>query len=199
MAGAEDGTGAVRDPREICRVIEAILFIAEEPVPAQELAQLLETPLLEVRQRLTELASSYEEEGRGFVLREVGGGYRLFSHPGVAAFLERFAVEHRSARLTQAALETLAVIAYRQPVSRSHIAEVRGVSPDSALRTLLARGLVQEVGRDGGPGLAILYGTTPLFLERLGLNALGDLTPLAELMPTPEEVERMESGLGPGL
>jgi segregation and condensation protein B len=189
----------MREPRELRRMIEAVLFVAEEPVPASELAQLLEAPLAEVVERLAELASSYEEEGRGFVLREVGGGYRLFSHPDAAPFLERFAAEHRTSKLTQAALETLAVIAYRQPVSRSHIAEVRGVSPDSALRTLLARGLVAEVGRDSGPGLAILYGTTPLFLERLGLNALSDLPPLADLMPAPEEVERMESGLGPGV
>ncbi|MGH2707721.1 MAG: SMC-Scp complex subunit ScpB [Actinomycetota bacterium] len=186
-------------PRELHRVIEAILFVAEEPVSAQEFAQVLEAPVVEVCRLLAELASSCEQEGRGFVLRQVGGGYRFFSHPDAAAFLERFAAGHRASRLTQAALETLAVIAYRQPVSRGHIAEVRGVSPDSALRTLLARGLVQEVGRDRGPGLAILYGTTPLFLERLGLNALGDLTPLADLMPAPEEVERMESGLGPGL
>jgi segregation and condensation protein B len=178
---------------------EAILFVAEEPVPASELALVLEVPVAAVDELLGGLARSYEEEGRGFVLRRVAGGYRLATHPAAAPFLERFVAESRAPRMTQAALETLAVVAYRQPVSRAQIAEIRGVSSDSVLRTLAARGLVQEVGRDQGPGNAILYGTTPLFLERLGLMGLDALPPLTGFMPTTAEVERMETGLGPGI
>jgi segregation and condensation protein B len=184
---------------ELRRAAEAILFVADEPVPASELAEVLEVPLAEVEALLDELGGAYEAGGRGFVLRRAGGGYRLATHPAAAPFLERFVAEHRTPRMTQAALETLAVVAYRQPVSRAQIAEVRGVSSESVLRTLVARGLIQEVGRDPGPGNAILYGTTPAFVERLGLMSLADLPPLAGFMPTTQEVERMESGLGPGL
>ena len=184
---------------EIRRAAEAILFVAEEPVATSELALVLELPAAEVEALMEELSRSYEEQGRGFVLRRVSGGYRLASHPAAAPFLERFVSEHRPPKMTQAALETLAVVAYRQPVSRAQIAEIRGVSPDSVLRTLVTRGLVQEVGRDPGPGNAILYGTTGAFTERLGLMSLADLPPLAGFMPSTAEVERMESGLGPGL
>ena len=184
---------------DLRRAAEAILFVAEEPVPATELAEVLEVPVADVEALLDEMGGSYETQGRGFVLRKVAGGYRLASHPGAAPFLERFVAEHRAPRMTQAALETLAVVAYRQPVSRAQIAEVRGVSPESVLRTLVSRGLIQEVGRDPGPGNAILYGTTPAFVERLGLMSLADLPPLAGFMPSTAEVERMESGLGPGL
>jgi segregation and condensation protein B len=184
---------------EVRRAAEAILFVAEEPVASSELALVLELPAAEVETLMEELGRSYDEQGRGFVLRRVAGGYRLASHPAAAPFLERFVSEHRPARMTQAALETLAVVAYRQPVSRAQIAEIRGVSPDSVLRTLVTRGLVQEVGRDPGPGNAILYGTTSTFTERLGLMSLADLPPLAGFMPTTTEVERMESGLGPGI
>lgn len=178
---------------------EAILFVAEEPVPTSELALVLELPAAAVEALMDDLAGRLEAEERGFVLRRVAGGYRLATHPVTAPFLERFVTESRAPRMTQAALETLAVIAYRQPVSRAQIQEVRGVSPDSVLRTLAARGLVQEVGRDPGPGNAILYGTTSLFLERLGLMGLDGLPPVAGFMPTTAEVERMETGLGPGL
>ena len=186
-------------PAELRRAAEAILFVAEEPVAASELALVLEVPVDDVQTIMRELGDSYEDEGRGFVLRRVAGGYRLASHPAAAPFLERFVSEHRAPRMTQAALETLAVVAYRQPVSRAQIAEIRGVSPDSVLRTLVTRGLIQEVGRDPGPGNAILYGTTGALVERLGLMSLADLPPLAGFMPTTGEVERMETGLGPGI
>ena len=133
------------------------------------------------------------------VVRRVAGGYRLATHPATAPFLERFVAEQKAPRMTQAALETLAVVAYRQPVARAQIAELRGVSSESVLRTLVSRGLVEEAGRDPGPGNAILYATTPAFLERLGLMSLEDLPPLPGFMPTTAEVERMELGLGPGL
>ena len=193
-------TGPADDgEREILRAIEAILFVAEEPIPAAELALVLEVPVGRVEALLGAVGERLEAEGRGFVLRRVGGGYRLATHPAAHPFLERFVTESRAPRLTQAALETLAVIAYRQPASRGQIAEIRGVSSDSALRTLTARGLVAEVARDPGPGSAILYGTTPAFLERFGLMALSDLPPLTGFLPTMDDVERMEAGLGPGV
>jgi segregation and condensation protein B len=184
---------------ELRRAAEAILFVAEEPVAAAELALVLETPLARVEALLEAMGRGYEEESRGIVLRRVGGGYRLASHPAVAAYLERFVSEHRAPRMTQAALETLAVIAYRQPVSRAQISDIRGVSSESVLRTLAGRGLIQEVGRDPGPGNAILFGTTPVLVERLGLMSLDDLPPLPGFMPSTADVDRMESGLGPGL
>ncbi|MGH2767521.1 MAG: SMC-Scp complex subunit ScpB [Actinomycetota bacterium] len=187
------------EPREVRRVLEAILFVAEEPVPTSDLALVLELPAAQVQRALEAMAASFEEEGRGLALRRVAGGWRLAAHPGAAPYLERFVGGHRSARLTQAALETLSIIAYRQPVSRAQVAEVRGVSCEGVIRTLTARGLVEEVGRDPGPGLAILYGTTLAFLERLGLESLMDLPPLVGFLPGIEEVELMERGLGPGV
>ena len=195
------GPGATSEGEdlEVRRAIEAILFVAEEPIPAAELALVLELPLGRVEDLLDGIGQRLDAEGRGFVLRRVGGGYRLATHPGAHPFLERFVTESRAPRLTQAALETLAVIAYRQPASRVQIAEIRGVSSDSALRTLTTRGLVAEVARDPGPGSAILYGTTPAFLERFGLMSLSDLPPLTGFLPTMDDVERMEAGLGPGV
>jgi segregation and condensation protein B len=181
------------------QAMEAVLFVTDEPVPAGDLAQLLEVPVARIEDELALLGAAYEERRSGLVLRRVAGGFRLATHPDTAPWLERFVSEQKAGRLTQAALETLAIVAYRQPVSRGQIAEIRGVSPDSALRTLVARALVQEVGRDPGPGQAILYGTTPLLLERLGLEAIEDLPPLVGFMPDAPSLERMEAGLGPGV
>lgn len=185
--------------REVGKIVEAVLFLADEPLPASDLAVLLEMPVAEVETILGQLAETYEREDRGIVVRKVAGGWRLATHPSAAPYLERFVSEHRYAKMSQAALETLAVIAYRQPVSRQQLAEIRGVSCDSVVRTLLARGVVQEMGRDSGPGQAVLYGTTLEFLERMGLESLEDLPSLPEFMPDSEAVERMESGLGPGV
>lgn len=181
------------------RFLEAVLFIADEPVPTLDLAVLFEVPAAEVERQLQDLAASLEEAGRGVVLRRVAGGWRLATHPDAAQYLERFVGEQRSARLSRAALETLAIVAYRQPISRGQLAEIRGVSCDGVLRTLVSRGVITEVGRDPGPGQAILYGTTPLLLERLGIDSLDELPSLAEFMPDGATVEKMESGLGPGL
>jgi segregation and condensation protein B len=187
------------DRREVLRALEAILFVSEDPVATADLALVLELPATTVEEALSELAGSLQDGYRGLVLRRVAGGWRLATHPSAAPFLERFVTDQRSARLTQAALETLAIVAYRQPISKGQIAEIRGVSAESAIRTLLARGLVQEVGRDSGPGMAILYGTTPLLLERLGLDSLLDLPPLPDFIPDADALERMERGLGPGV
>lgn len=187
------------DAEEIRAALQAILFVADEPVVAGDLAQLLEMPPAKVEDHLVAIASDLQQRQAGLVLREVGGGWRMFTHPRVATYLERFVSEHRSARLTQAALETLAIIAYRQPVSRAQVADIRGVNSEGVIRTLVQRGLVEEVGRDSGPGLAILYGTTGEFLERLGLRNIGDLPALPDFMPDIEAVEVMEAGLGPGV
>jgi segregation and condensation protein B len=179
--------------------LEAVLFIADEPIPTADLAVLFELPSATVERTLEEMARRFDGEGRGIVLRRAGGGWRLATHPETAPYLERFVGGRRSSRLSQAALETLAIVAYRQPISRGQISEIRGVSSDGVLRTLVARGVVEEVGKDSGPGQAILYGTTNLFLEKINLNSLSQLPSLADLIPDTAAVERMESGLGPGL
>jgi segregation and condensation protein B len=177
------------DP-QMRRVLEAVLFAAEEPVDANTLAQVLEVPTGDVLIALADLRRQYVDEGRGFVLREAGGGWRLYTDPNVAPYVERFVLAGRTARLSQAALETLAIVAYKQPVTRAQVGEIRGVDADAAVRNLVGRGLIEEVGRDPGPGQALLYGTTTAFLERLGLNGVDELPPLPEVSPAgplPEE------------
>ncbi len=173
-------------------LLEAILFVAEEPLPATELAALLELPRLDLEAELEAFASDLEGAGRGLVLREVGGGWRLYTHPDARPYLERFAATARATRLSPAALETLSVVAYRQPVSRGQVSEIRGVDADRALQTLERRGLIAEVGRAPGPGQAVLYGTTPLFLEKVGVNSVDELPPLADHVPPASVVETLE-------
>lgn len=170
-------------------------MVADEPVDPQLVAQVCEEPLDDVVETLEELAAAYEAEGRGFTLREVGGGWRVYSHPHVAEWVERFVVAEQTLRLSAAALETVAVIAYKQPVSRAQIAAIRGVNVDGVVRTLVQRGLVQEVGRDPGPGQAVLLGTTTTFLEKMGLRDLSELPALSEFMPGAETVETLEAAL----
>jgi segregation and condensation protein B len=177
------------------RAIEAIVMVAPEPVEPQLLAQLLELPVATVTDLCQRLAEAYEGAGHGFQLVRVAGGYRFQSHPDLAPYVERFVLEGQTARLSAAALETLAVIAYKQPVSRAQVAAIRGVDPEGVVRTLQSRGYITEVARDPGPGQAVLWGTTPLFLERLGLDSLADLPPLAEFVPGADVVEALEHGL----
>jgi segregation and condensation protein B len=165
------------------RDLEAILLVADEPVPAAVLAEIVGARLSEVEELLVELAGEYARDGRGFVLRMIAGGWRLYTHPGTRTAVESFLRAGQQSRLTRAALETLAVIAYRQPVTRFQVAAVRGVNVDGVFRTLASRGLIQEVGTDPGPGQATLYGTTPAFLERLGLNDLDQLPPIKDYLP----------------
>lgn len=165
------------------RILEAILLVVDEPVADGILAQVTESPRALVAAELAALAAAYREEGRGFELRDVGGGWRLFTAADCAPYVERFVLDGQQARLTQAALETLAVVAYRQPVTRQSIAAIRGVSVDGVVRTLLTRGLIAEVQHDPVTG-AHLYGTTPYFLERLGLRSVDELPSLAPLLPT---------------
>jgi segregation and condensation protein B len=183
---------------EAARAVEAILMVAEEPVEPQLLAQLLEISPVRVEEVCAELAASYQADDRGFVLVRVAGGYRFQSHPDLDAYVERFVVDGQPARLSPAALETLAVVAYKQPVSRAQIAAIRGVNADAVVRTLVHRGYVEEVGRDPGPGQAVLYGTTRLFLEKLGLDSPAGLPPLGDFVPGADVVEALERGLGAG-
>ena len=186
-------TGEI-DP-DIVKALEAILLVAVEPVTVKLLAQVLEQPTSVVEVLCNRLAASYDEAGHGFQLVQVAGGFRLQSRPEVSAYVERFILDGQQARISSAALETLAIIAYKQPISRTQIASIRGVDPESVLRTLQARGYITEASRDDGPGLAVMYGTTPLFLERLGLNSLADLPPISDFVPDAVVVEALEAGL----
>lgn len=178
--------------------LEAILFVTESPVPIEELAEVLELPKQQVQIELDELASDLVTRESGLVLRQAGGGYRLYSNPDAYPYLERFASSATARRISGAALEVLAVIAYRQPVSRGQIAEIRGVDSDSAIRTLERMGLVEEAGRLPGPGNPAVYRTTSLFLEKLGVNRLEELPPLADHVPPAEVVEALEETFRPG-
>lgn len=177
------------------RAIEAVVLVSQDPVPADLLAQLLEQPIALVERWCEELAADYEQQRRGFELRRVAGGFRYQTHPDQTPYVERFVLHDQKARLSGAALETLAIIAYKQPISRAQVASIRGVDPDGVIRTLQARGYIDEAGRDDGPGQAILFGTTAQFLEKLGLDTLDDLPPIAEFIPDADVVETLERGL----
>lgn len=176
-------------PMDLAASLEAILMVVDEPAGEVLLAQVLERPREQVHAVLVELAAGYDEQGRGFELREVAGGWRFYTRAECAAVVERFVLDGQQARLTQAALETLAVVAYRQPVSRARVSAVRGVNVDGVMRTLVTRGLVEESGTDSESG-SILYRTSSYFLERLGLTSLEDLPPLAPYLP---EIESLDS------
>ena len=180
---------------EFKRAIESIVLVAHDPVPAELLAQLLEQPTALIGQWCDELASSYADAAHGFELVHVAGGFRYQTAGDLTPYVERFLLHDQRARLSGAALETLAIVAYKQPISRAQVAAIRGVDPDGVLRTLQARGYIDEVGRDPGPGQAILYGTTNSFLEKLGLPSLDDLPPIAEFIPSADVVEALETGL----
>jgi segregation and condensation protein B len=179
------------------RAIEAILMVADQPVEPHLLAQLLEVAPAVVDELCAELVAAYDEDDRGFVLVKVAGGYRFQSHPDLAAYVERFVLEGQTARLSAAALETLAIVAYKQPVSRAQVAAIRGVDVDGVMRTLQQRGYIAEVSRDPGPGQAVLFGTTVSFLEKLGLDTLEQLPPLGAFVPGADVVEALETGLRP--
>jgi len=170
----------VFDPAALARSIEAILMVVDEPVTELTLASVLQVTVDQVVDALEALVPSYED--RGFTLKAINGGWRFYSHPDYSAVVEKFVLDGQQNRLTQAALETLAVIAYRQPVSRARVSAIRGVNVEAVMKTLITRGLVEEYGVENETG-AILYKTTSYFLERLGLNALTDLPPLAPHLP----------------
>jgi len=181
------GARAVLEGQDLRRAIEAVLFVTDEPMPAGALAQILEADRSKVEVELAAIAESYGERDAGIVLRNVAGGWRLSTHPSAASAVKRFVLSSRHTRLTKAALETLSIVAYKQPVTRHQISAIRGVDSDGVLRSLVDRGLVTETGREEAPGRPVLYGTTPEFLERLGLDSLASLPPLAPLLDAREE------------
>ena len=180
---------------ETRRAVEAILMVADMPVDPHLLAQVTETAPAVMDELLATMAAEYQTEDRGFVLVKIAGGYRFQSHPDLTAYVERFVLEGQSARLSSAALETLAIITYKQPISRAQVASIRGVNVDGVVRTLEQRGYIAEIARDPGPGQAVLFGTTSLFLERMGLGSLDDLPPVADFVPGADVVEALEIGL----
>lgn len=180
---------------EVVRALEAIVLVASEPVTIELLSQILEQPPAVVEKLCSSLAEAYDEAGHGFQLVKVAGGYRLQTHPDLAPYVERFILDGQRARLSGAALETLAIVAYKQPISRSQIASIRGVDPDGVLRTLQSRGYIDQVGRDPGPGQAVMWGTTPAFLEKLGIDSINDLPPIVDFVPGADVVEALEHGL----
>jgi len=166
--------------------VEALLFVSDEPVTASRLASILDAPTSTVEKTLKALAESYAEQERGFQLREVAGGWRLYTHPAYHEQIERYVLSWDTRRLSQAALEALAVIAYHQPVTRQGVNAIRGVNSEAVISSLIEKGLVREQGRDHNAGNAILYGTTRTFLERFGLRDLSELPPLEEFAPDPD-------------
>ena len=204
VAGQESGDGGaaagvpvqaeldeLADPGRLRSAVEAVLLVVDTPTSAQMLAQVLGRSVSEVEGALHSLRDEYDAGGRGLDLREVADGWRLYSRDEFAGYVERFIVDGQQARLTQAALETLAVIAYRQPVTRSRISAIRGVSVDAVMRTLLTRGLVEECGADPDTGGG-LYRTTSLFLEKMGLRSLDELPSLAPLLPDTSQLDDVE-------
>lgn len=193
--GASDTTQGGPIDAELVRALEAIILVASEPVPAELLGQILGHPVEVIASLCDSLAATYDEAGHGFQLVQVAGGYRYQSHPDVAAYVERYILDGQRARLSGAALETLAIIAYKQPISRAQVAAIRGVDPDGVMRTLQGRGYIDQIGRDPGPGQAVMWGTTPAFLEKLGINSIADLPAIAEFVPGADVVEALEEGL----
>ena len=179
------------DPR--LRAVEALLFVSDEPVSSVVLAQALGVERREVDALCEELSVAYEKRGAGVTLRNVAGGWRLTTHPDAAPVVEQYVLASRHVRLTKAALETLAIVAYKQPVTRHQISGVRGVNSEGVLRALVDRGLVAEVGREETPGRPVLYGTTPEFLERLGLASLSSLPSLAPLLRPSADASEAET------
>ena len=180
---------------DIKRALEAIIMVADTPVPTDMLAQLTGLHADRVDAILVELGAEYARDERGFQLVRVAGGWRYQSHPDQAPYIEQFVLEGQSAKLSAAALETLAIVAYKQPISRAQIASIRGVGVDSVVRTLEQRGYIGEVARDPGPGQAVMFGTTPEFLMKMGLDSLSQLPSIADFVPGADVVEALEIGL----
>jgi segregation and condensation protein B len=175
--------------------VEALLLLADEPMSMMTLAEATRTPMNDVEVIVHKLAAEYTEQGRGFDLREVAGGWRFYTRSECSPLIERWVLDGQQARLTQASLETLAVIAYQQPVSRGKVSAVRGVNVDGVIKTLVTRGLIEEAGHDGESG-SILYRTTSYFLERLGISSLDELPPLAEHLPDLGDLEEVMDSIG---
>lgn len=190
-----DITDAALERAPLAAELEAMLIVADEPLPLTDLAAAVERPEEEVRSELVRLQEEYRTSGRGFDLREIDSAWRYYTSPRCAAVVAAHVIQGQTARLTQAALETLAVVAYRQPVSRARIGAIRGVNVDAVMKTLVTRGLVHEVDTDRETG-AILYGTTQFFLERLGISSLDELPELSQYMPDHTDLDEFLDGVG---
>ncbi len=190
-----DGVVQHEPSPETRRALEAILMVADQPSDPAMLSQLLEVSAAAIDDICGQFAEEYESANRGFQLVRVAGGWRFQSHPDMVAYVERFVLDGQVARLSGASLETLAIVAYKQPISRAQIAQIRGVNVDGVMRTLVARGFVAEIGTDPGPGQATLFGTTTAFLTGLGIDSIADLAPLADFVPGSEIMEALEAGL----
>ncbi len=184
--------------RDLRGILEALLLVSGEPLSIETLSSICEVPRGEVREALEKLQLEYVREERGFQLREIAGGYRLHTHPAYAEYVERLALRGRRTRLTRAAIETLAIVAYLQPITRAQIANLRGVQGESLVKTLEELGLVKESGKESAPGGPALYGTTDLFLEHFGLRTLDELPPLEDFEPDEDTVERIQRSLSSG-
>ena len=183
-------------PEQLPGALEALLFVTDEPVNALTLASMLEIPTEQAQQALVSLAETFEQEGRGIQLREVAGGWRLYTHPAYHELIEKYVLSWDTRRMSQAALEVLAIVAYGEPITRAGISSVRGVNSDSALNTLIERGYVREAGTIEAPGNPILYATTRTFLEKFGLRSVADLPPLEEFAPDEETARLIRERLG---
>ncbi len=192
------GSGDVSDPataEALWPALEAVLLVADQPVPSDVLAGLFSTTVQAIDDSCARLASRYEAEARGLIVVRIAGGWRFQTHPDQASAVERFLLADSSGRLSRAALETLAIVAYKQPISRTQVAMIRGVNTDATVRTLMQRGYVAEIAIDPGPGQAALFGTTPKFLESMGLDSLAQLPELGDLVPPPDVMEALEASL----
>jgi segregation and condensation protein B len=178
--------------KELKGAVEALLFVSDEPLKVSDLAKVLDVTEKEVREVIQDLSISYEREDRGIRLRQVAGGFRLYSKPDYAPYIQNLLAHKDHRRLTQAALETLAIIAYKQPVTKAEISAIRGVNSEGVVTTLLRKELIKEVGRAKAPGNPLLYGTTAHFLESLGLNSLADLPPLDKITANISREEQKE-------
>jgi segregation and condensation protein B len=197
LAVDEPGSDELADDAALDAALEALLLVVDAPTDEETLAQALDQPVARVREGLLRLSAEYAAQQRGIDLRHAGGGWRFYTRDVHARYVERLLLDGQRARLTRAAMETLAVVAYRQPVTRARVSAVRGVNCDGVLRTLLTRGLVQEAGVDPATQ-GTLFRTTELFLERLGLQSVDDLPPLAPLLPDVDAIDAIEAGLETG-
>lgn len=185
----------IKEKSHIKRAIEALVLVSPEPASNILLAQLLDIPVDQVKLACNELSTEYKENNRGFELVEVAGGWRYQTCRDLSEYMERYAMEAYSPNLSAAALETLSIIAYKQPISRAQVSAVRGVNADGVMKTLQAHGYIEELGKGSDPGRALVYGTTNFFLEQLGLNSLEDLPPLGDFVPSAEVLEIFENSL----
>ncbi len=184
------------DEAPLENILESLLLVSDEPLTTARAAEVLERPEAEIIRALDSLARQLKADERGIQIRKISGGFRLYTHPAYAHYVEQLVKSWDTRRLTQAALETLSIVAYKQPVTKVSVSAIRGVNADAAVASLLAKGLIKEAGREKSPGSPILYGTSKLFLEKLGLNSIRDLPALADFEPDASVRAEIEAGLG---